>query len=53
MTQLGDLHVKDSFRAPDKQPPHGRIVTVVAVALLAFALGVYWFLARDDTDEPV
>ena len=53
MTQLGDVHVKDSFRAPDKQPPHGRIVTVAAVALLAFALGVYWFLARDSTEEPV
>tara|TARA_B100001123_G_scaffold154921_1_gene179462 strand:- start:208 stop:1044 length:837 start_codon:yes stop_codon:yes gene_type:complete len=53
MTQLRDVHVKDSVSSSDRQPPHGRIVTVAAVALLAFALGVYWFLARDDTEEPI
>ena len=52
MTQLGDFQVKEPTGRTSNEQPRGRIIAVTVVALLAFALGVYWFLGRGD-DAPV
>ena len=53
MTQLGDFHIKESTGWTSRGQPPGWIVTVVIVVLLAFALGVYWFLGRGSEEVPV
>ena len=52
MTQLGDVHVKDSAGGDGPGQPRGRIIAIAVVALLAFALGAYWFLGRGDDAAP-
>ena len=35
------------------EQPRGRLIAIAVVALLAFGLGVYWFLGRDVEEPPV
>ena len=53
MTQLGDFQVKEPAGGDGSEQPRGRIIGIAVVALLAFALGVYWFLGRGDDPPPV
>ena len=53
MTQLGDFQVKEPSGGEGGEQPRGRIIAIAIVALLAFALGVYWFLGRGDDAPPV
>ena len=53
MTQLGDVHVKDPAGGDGPGQPRGRNIAIAVVALLAFALGAYWFLGRGDDAPPV
>ena len=53
VTQLGDFQVKEPTSGDGGEQPRGRIIAIGVVALLAFALGVYWFLGRGDDGPPV
>ena len=53
MTQLGDFQVKEPAGGDGGEQPRSRIIAIVVVALLAFGLGVYWFLGRGDDAPPV
>ena len=53
MTQLGDFEVKEPAGGTGNEQPRGRVIGIAVVALLAFALGVYWFLGRGDDAPPV
>ena len=53
MTQLGDFKVKEPAGGTGNEQPRGRVIGIAVVALLAFALGVYWFLGRGDDPPPV
>jgi hypothetical protein len=53
MTQLRDFQVKEPAGGDGSEQPRGRIIGIAVVALLAFALGVYWFLGRGDDPPPV
>ena len=53
VTQFGDLPVKDPAGEEPSEQPRSRIIAISVVALLAFALGVYWFLGRGDDAPPV
>ena len=53
MTQLGDFNVKEPAGGAGNEQPRGRIIAIAVVALLAFALGVYWFVGRGDDAPPV
>lgn len=53
MTQLGDFEVKEPAGGTGNEQPRGRVIGIAVIALLAFALGVYWFLGRGDDAPPV
>ena len=53
MTQLGDFEVKEPAGGTGNEQPRGRVIGIAVVALLAFALGVYWFLGHGDDAPPV
>jgi len=53
MTQLGDFQVKEPAGGDGGEQPRGRIIAIAVVAMLALALGVYWFLGRGDDAPPV
>lgn len=52
MTQLGDFQVKEPAGGSGSEQTRGRVIAIAVVALLAFALGVYWFLGRGDDAPP-
>jgi len=53
VTQLGDFHIKEPSSEVGNEQLRGRLIAIVVVALLAFALGVYWFFGRGDDASPV
>jgi len=53
VTQLGDFEVKEPAGGTGNEQPRGRVIGIAVIALLAFALGVYWFLGRGDDAPPV
>lgn len=53
MTQLGDFQVKEPGGGDGVEQPRGWIISAAVVALLAFAIGVYWFIGRGDDAPPV
>jgi len=53
VTQLGDFQVKEPTGGAGNGQPRGQVIAMAVVALLAFALGAYWFLGRGDDVPPV
>ena len=52
MTQLGDYQVKTPTGGNGDEPSRRPMIVIGIVALLAVAIGLYWFLGRDIEEPP-